>query len=326
MSGPWTAAFLSLWVLVALMALVMIGLVRRVAALTSAGVASTRNLRFQPQGIEPGRSVPFFSVEDARTGETLASTQFQGSPVVYLLLEADCQPCQKLAQHLESATLRLASETLIILDKRGTFDLVRRARLTFAYQQALSVTELLRTNATPYAFAVDETGVVVDAGVVNSSAELERLTTVAAYATRRSMRSTDEIQRSPEGGSGAQDTTEEGRRVKEVNLGPLMSGSDADLDEEEDSNGEHGPTRIPAATRRDAGGGGRWHSFRRSGEQLRELITRPAARTQVVAITAATATAPTGAPGRATIARPVSGTTGPATATPAEPGSAQRAR
>lgn len=102
MSTPWIVAFGVLWGLVILIAIVLVGVVRRAVA-----VLEATDLELTAQGWRPtfggapsGTTIPEFFVSD-RAGEQVAWTELLGEPRVWVFLESDCPPCRQLVAELE---------------------------------------------------------------------------------------------------------------------------------------------------------------------------------------------------------------------------------
>lgn len=178
MSAAWIAAFVALAALSVLTALVVIGTLRRVSVVPQQAESRLRELPsdFGPGGLPTGMFIPDF---EAVTGEgaRFTSADLRGIPSVLVFLSSGCAPCRTLAAELEDATAaRLGVRLLIVLrDSSERRDLGLDSTLEFVFQSDGAVSRAFATSATPHAFVIDPTGIVVASGTPNSVRGLEEL-------------------------------------------------------------------------------------------------------------------------------------------------------
>ena len=176
MSALWTAAFAALTLLVLLLAVVQIGLLRRVTAVLERAEAAVREGGLATgDGLAPGARIPPFTATSLQ-GRPVRSDDVTGESV-WLLLSAGCGPCQLLAADLRRAPdgAGLGMPLLVLVDsQRDTreLDLPTWAQVLVAGDQAAA--RSFRTSGTPHAFAAAD-GVVRAQTIPNRVADLQRL-------------------------------------------------------------------------------------------------------------------------------------------------------
>jgi len=155
MTGPWLAAFAVLWALVLFLAVLVLGVMRRVVPLLD-------RLEEQRQtapgfGLPAGTKVPAFEALD-REGELVGADAIP-RPGIVLFLEPGCRPCEKLAEELRSEAANLDGVPLVFVtpdtaEGRGLIPPAGTALL----QSGRAVSLAFQTSITPHAFLVDTDG------------------------------------------------------------------------------------------------------------------------------------------------------------------------
>src|SRR5487761_1791863 len=88
MSGPWLAAFVTLWILVIVLAGLLLGLLRRVEGILTRAESHAAAMFITPNfGLRAGEWVPAFMGQDA-DGRTVDSSEvLPEAPLVFLFVE-----------------------------------------------------------------------------------------------------------------------------------------------------------------------------------------------------------------------------------------------
>jgi hypothetical protein len=159
MSLPWAVAFVALWALVVVLAVVVLGLLRRVAPiLAQAEQALGRSAAgLDPGGLPPGEEVPPFEVLDG-AGERLRPGDSLPLPAVFLFVEGGCGPCQSLMAEIQERAPAFAGTRLYVVPadpENGKYDALRGRGITVLKQEGGQVSAAFRQTAFPHAFAVD---------------------------------------------------------------------------------------------------------------------------------------------------------------------------
>jgi hypothetical protein len=168
-----------LWLAVISLAVVMIGILRQVTSqleLIAAGQASPlANI-----GPAIGTKLPGFAGSDG-SGNAVTDADLRGQPALLLFMASRCAPCRKLAEDMTATGLgQLASMLTIVTDPEGPDVLGLPAGPRIVFQTANEVSKALSIRATPFAVAVDESGIVRGKRGVNA---VDALAILAASAT-----------------------------------------------------------------------------------------------------------------------------------------------
>lgn len=164
MTGPWVAAFLVLWVVVAALTLVLIGLVRRVALLLQTNQPSASSLDELSQ-LPLLAQVPNFSLLDPELGPVSLDAALEETSII-LLTRRGCRPCATLLDGLESLrTMAYDLLPLIVISDEphqengaGTTP----AGYRVLYDPRNESATVFRTPATPYAFVLSADRLVLE--------------------------------------------------------------------------------------------------------------------------------------------------------------------
>jgi peroxiredoxin len=172
MTGPWLAAFVVLWVLVLLLAVLVLGLLRRVLPLLDH--LEARRPAAPELGLSAGTSVPAFEARD-RAGKAVGADDVP-RPGIVLFLEPDCRPCEKLAKQVRTDADRLDGVPLVFVtsDTEEGRALAPTSGLTML-QTGHAVSHAFQTSITPHAFLVDRDGRLSDRMVPESVDDLNLL-------------------------------------------------------------------------------------------------------------------------------------------------------
>jgi peroxiredoxin len=170
-NGYWIFAFASLWVLLVVIAIAQLGLLRRVAPL----LEQHGHRPMAIGGLTDGARPPAFSLVDG-AGNAVESDALLGrGPVLVLLSDAGCAPCEQLAAELrERGTAPLGTE-LVVISRQPVGHLRLPAEVIALQQHGNAAAEAFQTFATPHAFAVDADGVVRGSTVPARVDDLVRL-------------------------------------------------------------------------------------------------------------------------------------------------------
>lgn len=175
MTGPWVSAFVALWIVVLFMLFLQVGLLRRTAAILERAEGRSGVWSPASMGVPPGASIPDFEAADADGSQFESWSQF-GRRAIYLFVEEDCEPCRSLLDDMvRQGTWDIPDVDLITLVEGDLSGLAIPRDLGRLLTQAQDVAEKFGTSATPHAFAVDESGIVVEKSIPNSFEELRSL-------------------------------------------------------------------------------------------------------------------------------------------------------
>lgn len=161
MSAPWMAAVISLWVLFVVLALVVIGVLRRVVAaletLSESGSFSTRELAGGPP---VGSSLPAMELR-GQDGGQLSLAELSG-PFVLAVLTSHCAPCLGIAERLRAGqdTMSWLDGVVVVTDPEGPARLDLPEPVTVLVDPQSQVVATLQLPGTPFVIAVGADGTV----------------------------------------------------------------------------------------------------------------------------------------------------------------------
>lgn len=177
MSWPWIVAFVALWATLAVVAAIVIGVLRRVIPLLEASMAQSIGELSDLSRISLLSQVPDFRLLDANGSETSLGVSVTEISLI-VLTSSTCGPCQLLLNELD----RLAEPVdgmlpiLVITDQS---DEAHQGRATAAYNVFVDIDRsakgAFQTSATPYAFTVSGSLVLLEKRVPNSIGDLREM-------------------------------------------------------------------------------------------------------------------------------------------------------
>ncbi len=178
MTTPWVVAFVLLWAIVLLLSLFLIGFFRRVSNVLEQAEArlSAASTGAVGSGLGPDSIVGDFEAVDAAGRQVHGHASLKGRRI-YVFLSVDCEPCHTLVDDIRKRGLHSDTAGIVVVldDAPEARSLELPEALFVIYQQDQSVARAFETMTTPHAFAVDESGVVVDVAVPNTADQLDRL-------------------------------------------------------------------------------------------------------------------------------------------------------
>jgi peroxiredoxin len=169
----WFISILVLWALVLLMAWLLLGAVRvlallrwRVAeleAITPSGVGRS--------GLRPSKKAPQFTLPNIAGGE-IALEHYSGRKLRLVFMQAGCGPCHDIVPELNR--LHDAGAVQVLVIHNGDTEAVRRwfnqnrPRFSVAVQDRFNLSGRYEVFATPFAFLIDERGVIAARCIVST--------------------------------------------------------------------------------------------------------------------------------------------------------------
>jgi peroxiredoxin len=167
MTPPWIAAFLTLWVVVSLLALLMLGVLRRVTPVLEQAESRLADLRAHPSGLHPGTTVPSFSVSTLNGG-TFSNADLFGSTTIVLFLGSACPACERFVRDLRHGDVPdLGARLVAVAESAEEAEEFAAARARVVIQEAQSLSLLFESDRFPHVFVVDAEARVVASGWPN---------------------------------------------------------------------------------------------------------------------------------------------------------------
>ncbi len=175
MSAPWIGAIGALWLVVIVLGVLVLGLIRRISvALTAAEsrLALLGEIGFG--GLRPGEHVPEFR---ARTtdGDVVSRSCLVGDPSVLLFMSSGCPACDALVDELRADGFDPNVELVVVVDAGVSATPLNGVHCRVLLQEESQLSRAFEVVATPYAFAVDASGLVHGGSIVRTVTDVERL-------------------------------------------------------------------------------------------------------------------------------------------------------
>lgn len=132
---------------------------------------ATTPRRVGRDGLKPGRRAPDFTLPSVE-GMEVALHDFIGHRVLLVFTQSGCSPCQKIVPELNRLGRSGACQVVVV--NNGDAETTRRwnaevgARFPVLAQDHFSVSKRYQVFATPFAFLIDEKGVIASKGIINS--------------------------------------------------------------------------------------------------------------------------------------------------------------
>lgn len=179
MSTALTVSLLLLWILVIGLAAVVAALARQIGVLHERVMPAGALL--MGDGARIGDAAPQLELKDVRGNDlTVGGTRSDGLSTLLFFLSPSCPVCKTLLPVLHSARRSESSWLRIVLASDGEMQeqlaFVEREKLDeFAYVVSRDLGIKYRVGKLPYAYLVDENGILRTGGLVNSREHLESI-------------------------------------------------------------------------------------------------------------------------------------------------------
>jgi methylamine dehydrogenase accessory protein MauD len=171
METIWLIAFLALWAVVLFLGFLLLGALRALGLLSwrLEQLAATTPKRLGRDGLKPGKKAPDFTLASA-DGKEVALHDFAGRKVLLVFTQSGCSPCKTIVPELN----RLGPAEQVLVVNNADADATRKwsqevgARFPVLAQDRFSVSKRYEVFATPFAFLIDEKGIIASKGIVNN--------------------------------------------------------------------------------------------------------------------------------------------------------------
>jgi methylamine dehydrogenase accessory protein MauD len=171
METIWLAAFLVLWAVVLFLGFLLLGALRALGVLSwrLEQLEATTPRRIGRNGLMPGKKAPDFTLPSA-DGKEVALGDFAGRKVLLVFTQSGCSPCQRVVPELNR--LGKSGEGQVVVVNNGDPEATRKwseevgALFPVLAQDRFSVSKRYEVFATPFAFLIDEKGVIASKGII----------------------------------------------------------------------------------------------------------------------------------------------------------------
>jgi methylamine dehydrogenase accessory protein MauD len=180
---------LALWVVVLFLGFLLLGALRTVALLRwqVAQLEATTPSRVGRSGLRPGKKAPKFTLPSIGGGE-VGLEHYAGRKLLLVFMQPGCGPCHGIVPELNR--LHDASDVQVLVVHNGDTEAVRRwikenrPHFAVAVQERFNLSKRYEVFATPFAFLIDEGGVIAARGIVSTKQYLGFVLTRAGHDER----------------------------------------------------------------------------------------------------------------------------------------------
>jgi methylamine dehydrogenase accessory protein MauD len=177
MNSWWSVSFIVLWLIVLWIGFLLLGALRSLALMRWRldQFEATNPRRIGRDGLKPGTRAPDFRLLGVG-GMKVTLSEFAGRRVLLVFTQSGCAPCHKVLPELD----RLHRDGLAVLVvNNGEPEATRRwaagagVRVPILIQEKFELSRRYEVYATPFAFLIDERGVIVSKGLINNRQHIE---------------------------------------------------------------------------------------------------------------------------------------------------------
>src|SRR5262249_35719832 len=128
---------------------------------------ATTPKRLGRDGLKPGKKAPAFTLPSAN-GKEISLHDFAGRKVLLVFTQSGCSPCKAIIPDLN----RLGPAEQVLVINNGDPEATRKwstevgARFPVLAQEKFGVSKKYEVYATPFAFLIDEKGIIASKGIV----------------------------------------------------------------------------------------------------------------------------------------------------------------
>jgi methylamine dehydrogenase accessory protein MauD len=168
MMGLWgSVSHVFLWLGFLALAFLILGALRSLALLRwrLEQLEAVTPTRIGRGGLNPGKPAPDFTLPAVAGGE-VSLRDFAGRRVFLVFTQSGCKPCHRIVSDLNRLQRNRALQVLVVNNGEPA---KMRATFPVLLQQQFVVSKRYEMYATPFAFLIDERGIILSKGVINNS-------------------------------------------------------------------------------------------------------------------------------------------------------------
>jgi methylamine dehydrogenase accessory protein MauD len=181
------SAVLALWIVVLFLGFLLLGALRSVALLRwqVEQLKATMPSRVGRSGLRPGKKAPDFRLPSPTGGDDVELQHYAGRKLLLVFMQPGCGPCHGIVPELNR--LFDAGEVAVLVIQNGDKETVRkwfnelRPHFPVGLQERHSLSKTYEVFATPFAFLIDERGVIASRGIVSTKQYLGFVLTRAGH-------------------------------------------------------------------------------------------------------------------------------------------------
>lgn len=184
MSTFWLVSYIILWAVVLFLAFLLLGTLRALGLMRwrLEQLEATTPRRLGRDGLRLGARAPDFTLPSVE-GAEVSLRDFAGRKILLVFTKVGCNPCRAIVPELNK--LQRGGEHQVLVVNNGTPEKTRKwageAGVCFPVlmQENWSVSRRYEVFAGPFAFLLNEEGVVVSKGIINTQVYLHYVLTNA---------------------------------------------------------------------------------------------------------------------------------------------------
>ena len=183
----WLVSSIVLWLLVLGLAFLLCGTLRALGLLRwrLEQLEATMPSRLGRSGLKVGKKAPDFVLPSV-AGADIGLHDYAGGKILLVFMQPGCGPCHRVTPDLDR--LHRQSDVQVLVVQNGDLETIRkwareqRPRFPVVVQEKFSLSKRYEMFATPFAFLIDEHGIIVSKGVVNNGQHIRFLLSGAGKA------------------------------------------------------------------------------------------------------------------------------------------------
>jgi methylamine dehydrogenase accessory protein MauD len=168
-----------LWIAVLFLGFLLLGALRALGLLSwrLEQFEATTLKRLGRDGLKPGKKAPDFTLPNV-DGKEISLHDFAGRKVLLVFTQSGCSPCKAVVPELnrlaQVGRISNPSQPQILVINNGDAETTREwssevgARFHVLAQDKFSISKRYEVFATPFAFLIDEKGIIASKGIINN--------------------------------------------------------------------------------------------------------------------------------------------------------------
>jgi methylamine dehydrogenase accessory protein MauD len=183
-------ATLALWLVVLVLGFLLLGALRALGLLQwqLEQLQATTPSRVGRNGLPVGKRAPDFTLPGT-DGREIALSDFAGRKVLLVFTQSGCGPCKAIVPELDRLAERGTHQVVVInntdLEKTRSWTREADARFPVLAQEKYAISKRFEAYATPFAFLIDEQGIIRSKGIAGSKQHLNFVLTGAGNKEER---------------------------------------------------------------------------------------------------------------------------------------------
>jgi methylamine dehydrogenase accessory protein MauD len=167
------ASCIALWLAVLVLGFLLLGALRALGLVRwqLEQLQATTPSRVGRNGLPVGKKAPAFSLPSTE-GKELALADFAGRKVLLVFTQSGCSPCKTIVPELNRLAERGTHQVLVVnnasIDQTRLWAREADARFPVLSQEKYAISKRFETYATPFAFLIDEQGIITSKGLAGS--------------------------------------------------------------------------------------------------------------------------------------------------------------